>query len=136
MNARPRLVFVYNADSGLFNTLADAAHKILSPQTYQCALCKVTYGWFQERGAWRAFLDTLDADCEFLHRDELHARFPDLAVDLPAVLCLGKGQPTLCIDAQRLQSCRDLDELMGLVRAICRAPSAEGSTGAARGEAP
>lgn len=136
MNARPRLLFVYNADTGLFNTLADAAHKILSPQTYQCALCKVTYGWFQERGAWRAFLDTLDADCEFLHRDELHARFPDVAVTLPTVLCLGDGQPTLCIDAQRLQACRDLDELMGLVCAICGAQSAEGSARAARGEAP
>ena len=136
MNARPRLLFVYNADTGLFNTLADAAHKILSPQTYHCVLCKVTYGWFQERRAWRAFLDTLDADCEFLHRDELHARFPDVAVTLPAVLCLGDGQPTLCIDTQRLRACRDLDELMGLVRALCGAQSAEGSARAARGEAP
>jgi hypothetical protein len=136
MNARPRLLFVYNADTGLFNTLADAAHKILSPQTYECALCKVTYGWFQERRAWRAFLDTLDADCEFLHRDELHARFPDVGVTLPAVLSLGDGQPTLCIDAQRLRACRDLDALMVLVREVCRAQPADRAAGAARGEAP
>ena len=42
MNARPRLLFVYNADTGLFNALADSAHKILSPQTYQWVLCEVT----------------------------------------------------------------------------------------------
>ena len=129
MNTRPRLLFVYNADTGLFNTLADAAHKIFSPQTYQCALCKVTYGWFQERGAWRDFLDILDADCAFLHRDELRTRYPDVAVTLPTVLCLADGQPTLCIDAQRLQACRDLDALMGLVREVCRAQSADGSAG-------
>ncbi len=135
MNARPRLLFVYNADTGLFNTLADAAHKILSPQTYQCALCKVTYGWLQERRAWRDFLDTLDADCEFLHRDELRARFTDLDMALPAVLCLVDGQPTLCIDAQRLQDCRDLNELIGLVRGVCRAQSAGGYPGGSTGGA-
>jgi len=42
VNARPRLLFVYNADTGRFNRLADAAHKVLSPQAYQCVLCKVT----------------------------------------------------------------------------------------------
>ena len=35
----PTLVFVYNADSGVFNALADAAHKIFSPRTYACNLC-------------------------------------------------------------------------------------------------
>ena len=31
------LLFVYNADSGLFNTMADIGHKLLSPETYaQC----------------------------------------------------------------------------------------------------
>jgi len=34
-----------------------------------------------------------------------------------------RAAPTLCIDAQRLQACRDLDELMGLVRTIGRAQS-------------
>ena len=42
--SRVELLFVYNADTGLFNTVADAAHKILSPSTYSCNLCKVTYG--------------------------------------------------------------------------------------------
>lgn len=28
---RPTLIFVYNADSGLFNTVTDIAHKVLSP---------------------------------------------------------------------------------------------------------
>jgi hypothetical protein len=40
-----KLLFVYNADSGLFNSIAEAAHKIVSPQTYRCDLCRITYGW-------------------------------------------------------------------------------------------
>jgi len=32
--SRVELLFVYNADSGLFNSVADAAHKILAPSTY------------------------------------------------------------------------------------------------------
>jgi len=28
-----QLVFVYNADSGMFNTLTDIAHKVFSPKT-------------------------------------------------------------------------------------------------------
>ena len=52
------------------------------------------------------------------------------------VLRLGDGHPVPCIDSKRLQACRDLEELMGLVRDVCRAQSGEGSAGAARGETP
>ncbi|MBK1724590.1 hypothetical protein [Thiocystis violacea] len=115
MTERPTWLFVYNADTGLFNGLADAAHKILSPETYACALCKVTYGWFGERGVWRDFLASLNADCRFLHRDEFQARFPEARIALPAVLRLVDDRPVVCLDAERLSQCADLDELMRLV---------------------
>ena len=35
---RKSIVFVYNADSGLFNMVTDTAHKMLSPDTYECNL--------------------------------------------------------------------------------------------------
>ncbi len=43
------LVFVYNADSGLFNTVTGMAHKIFSPGTYECNLCALTYSTFGMR---------------------------------------------------------------------------------------
>ncbi len=70
MTSPVRLVFVYNADSGVFNTLSDIAHKILSPQTYQCHLCELTHGYFTVRDEWVGFLASLDVETEFLHRDE------------------------------------------------------------------
>jgi hypothetical protein len=115
VNDRPRLLFVYNADSGLFNTLADIGHKVFAPQTYACRLCAITHGWFNERAAWRDFIRSLDADCEFLHRDDLYRRYPACGVELPAVLRLSSNGPVICLDAARLSSCRDLEELKFLV---------------------
>ena len=113
------LIFVYNADSGLYNTLADAAHKVFAPSSYSCNLCQVTYGWFTERRDWRDFIANLGAETEFLHRDQFRRRFPQLDFALPAVLHLSNGQPKVCIDAARLTACRELEDLIGLVRERC-----------------
>jgi len=115
----PSLLFVYNADSGLFNAMADTAHKLLSPDTYSCNLCKVTYGFLTERRAWRAFIESLDVPCTFLHRDELSACHPELEIPLPAVLRTTGGTPVVCIDAARLNRCSDVRALIELVRARC-----------------
>ncbi len=120
-----RLLFVYNADSGLFNTMADAAHKILSPQTYQCDLCRITYGWFQERSDWRDFIDGLGIDCTFLHRDQFQARYPDHPIELPAILCLDDDAPRVCVHAQTLAECEDIDALIRQVRQRCVAEAAD-----------
>ena len=49
----PTLIFVYNADSGLFNTLTDIAHKTFAPETYSCNLCAITFGTFGMRTEWK-----------------------------------------------------------------------------------
>lgn len=38
------LIFVYNAKSGLISAFGDMVHKIVSPATYPCSLCALTYG--------------------------------------------------------------------------------------------
>jgi hypothetical protein len=114
------LIFVYNADSGLFNAMADAAHKLFSPDTYACNLCKVTYGWMTEKRAWRAFVEQLPMPVRFLHRDELRRDFPAVHIALPAVLRRdGDADPEVCIDAEALNRCAAIDDLIGLVRARC-----------------
>lgn len=40
--------FIYNVHNGLANSIFDLAHKIISPETYQCNLCKITHGAFTE----------------------------------------------------------------------------------------
>jgi hypothetical protein len=116
-----KLLFVYNADSGLFNSIAEAAHKIVSPQTYRCDLCRITYGWFRERADWRGFIDGLGIECEFLHRDQFRARYPGLEIALPAVLRVDAGPPEPCIDAAALAACVDIQGLIGQIQRHCRA---------------
>lgn len=112
---RPQLLFVYNADSGLFNTVTDIAHKLLSPSTYACNLCALTHGHFKVRGHWVEFLRTLDADCAFLHRDEFHAQYGRTNIALPAILEMTAGGPEVLMDAATLNNCKSLDQLVTLL---------------------
>ncbi|HYG10254.1 MAG TPA: hypothetical protein VD835_09920 [Pyrinomonadaceae bacterium] len=109
--ARPILVFVYNAESGLFNTLSDVAHKILSPETYACNLCALTHTAFGMRREWREFLESLDARLEFLHADELRSRYGLTGLALPTILRQRGATLEEFVDAAAINSCRTLDEL-------------------------
>lgn len=111
----PTLVFVYNADSGVFNALTDAAHKIFSPRTYACNLCALTYGAVQMRGEWKEFLDGLGLPLEFLHADELAARYDLNDVPLPAVFTKGGDGLSVLLGADSINACRTLDELERLI---------------------
>ena len=114
------LLFVYNADAGLFNTLADIGHKIFSPDTYQCDLCMLTHGYFSERSEWRNFIESLGIEANFLHRDEFRRNFPEMDVPLPAVFLQQKGATRVCIDARSLHDCQNLDDLENLINVACK----------------
>ena len=108
-----KLLFVYNADSGVLNFLKDAAHKIFSPSTYPCSLCAITY---TPTGLprWRRFIKTLPWPVEFLHKDELADQYGAVAVDveLPAAFLWEDGELTPWIDSAEMNSYKSLDELM------------------------
>jgi hypothetical protein len=112
---RPALVFVYNADSGVFNTLADAAHKIFSPRTYACHLCALTHTAVRMRGEWKQFLDGLGRPLEFLHADELAARYGRKGVALPAIFTKDDDGLKVLAGADSINACRTLDELQRLI---------------------
>jgi hypothetical protein len=118
---RPALVFVYNADSGVFNALADAAHKIFSPDTYACNLCALTHTAFGMRGEWRRFLEGLGVPLEFLHADELKARYGLKDVTLPAVFEREGASLRVAVGADEINACGSLEELEKLILDV-RAP--------------
>jgi hypothetical protein len=115
----PSLLFVYNADSGRFNTLADIGHKFFSPQTYACNLCALTHGYFSEKSQWRAFVDELGTKCEFLHRDQFRQRYSGQRIPLPAVFLVAGNEISPCINAEQLRDCKSLKQLKQLVRKQC-----------------
>jgi hypothetical protein len=121
---RPRLVFVYNADSGLFNTMADIGHKIFSPGTYACDLCALTHGYFSERHEWRTFIESLSISCEFLHRDEFVRSYPEQKnLTYPVVLLVDDNGQRICLSGDDLAACDSLDTLKQAITG-CLAQSA------------
>lgn len=84
MKKTKTLLFVYNADSGLWNDALDVMHKVFSPKTYACNLCGITYGTLAVKKDWATFIKKLPLKTEFLHRDEFQTQF-DRHDALPAV---------------------------------------------------
>lgn len=83
MNAQ--LIFVYNADSGKLSAAFDIAHKIISPKTYKCSLCALTFDTFSENKQWREFKDNSQTEMTFLHKDEFQSKYKT-QYDYPVVL--------------------------------------------------
>ena len=80
-----KLIFVYNANSGVASMIRDIGHKLMSPQTYDCFLCSLTHGTFREDPEWKAFREQSSIDMEFLHRDEFERKY-DRKEHYPVVL--------------------------------------------------
>ena len=112
---KPTLVFVYNADSGLFNTVTDIAHKILSPQTYSCNLCAITHSYFSVKQQWTDFLEEQDVNCEFLHRDEFIQKYQIKDENLPAIFLKLQDNLSPWLTAQEINDCKDLNALKQLM---------------------
>ncbi|MBT4153862.1 MAG: hypothetical protein HOE53_04405 [Candidatus Magasanikbacteria bacterium] len=110
-----QLLFVYNADSGLFNALTDAAHKVLSPKTYSCALCKLTHGSVSMKKEWADYIASLPIQSTFLHKDELPKDFAIGGLELPAVLLKEGNSADILISATELEQTASLENLISLL---------------------
>ena len=113
---KQQLIFVYNADSSLFSQVIDYAHKILSPGTYECNLCKLTYGNLGVKKEWKSYLQSLKIPVIFLHKDEFSKKYPKLtSTELPAVFLANSTKETQLITAAELSSVKSIKELTVLV---------------------
>lgn len=112
------LIFVYNADSGVFNLVTDIAHKIFSPQTYACNLCAITHSNFGMKKEWKSFLKTLENPLEFLHADEFKNMYAYEKSILPAVFRKQEDGIILIVSAAEINRCGSLEDLKKLLSAI------------------
>jgi len=116
MDIKKKLLFVYNADAGFFNTLTDYAHKVLSPKTYPCQLCAITYGNLGMNKDWKRFVSGLPYPVEFLHRDELFKKYHISEGAFPCAYFRDGGTISLLIKKQDIDKCQSVDELKELVK--------------------
>ena len=111
-----KLIFVYNADSGMINTVKDISHKLFSPQTYDCFLCSLTHGTFRESSEWKEFCQNVRCDMVFLHRDEFEENYKE-AMEYPVVL-KENGSLEVAISREQLASYASLDNLIDAVKKL------------------
>jgi hypothetical protein len=117
-----KLLFIYNADSGLRNSIVAGAHKILSPATYNCNLCKLTHGELSEKKIWTQFrkeLEALGTKLEFLHKNEFgkiyRSKFSH-KFTFPIVLVAGDNGLEILIHTHELNSFIAPESLIALVK--------------------
>ncbi len=121
MDSEPlnKLIFVYNADSGVRNALLDSVHKVLSPSTYECNLCDITYGLFSEKVNWKEFRLQFPMEMEFLHRDEFvkdYASKFGKNFTFPIVLGDHLGELEVIINTEELNQLGAAGELIDLIK--------------------
>ena len=112
-----KIIFVYNADSGFINTVMDIGHKIISPETYNCNLCGLTFGNFKENSRWKEFREETSVEMEFLHRDEFERKYKK-DFNYPVILKEVDGILEIAISKGELENFKDIEKLIEAVSKI------------------
>lgn len=115
---QPKLLFIYNANSGKRHALLDSLHKVFSPKTYDCNLCDITYGLFTENRVWKKFRKGSDQEMVFLHKDEFAKKYASkfgYKFDFPVVLLEGAQGLEVLISTEELNQ---LKTEYGLIRLV------------------
>ncbi|MFW9828898.1 MAG: hypothetical protein ACFFEY_15015 [Candidatus Thorarchaeota archaeon] len=110
-----KLVFVYNADSGVINIVKDFWKKIVKPSSYECNLCMQTFGMFSMKKDWKSFIANLDIDTEFLHRDEFEKKYKIKDATYPSAYLYYNKTLKLLISDDEMNAVKNLDEMEVLV---------------------
>jgi hypothetical protein len=110
-----KLILVYNADDGLFNAITDTIHKVMSPSTYECSLCRFTYGMTGMLKNWRSYLAGVKADKIFLHRSEFQKKYPNCEEALPAIFAEKENGIQILVSTEEINACENLEELISIV---------------------
>jgi hypothetical protein len=111
-----KLVFTYNADSGIFSTIEDYFHKIIKPQTYQCSLCSLTFGNLGMKPKWKEFIEGLPIPVEFLHRDEFISKYPEKKQEFPCAHIQRGSEMLPLVTKEEMNGFKTLDELIAVVK--------------------
>ena len=108
------LIFIYNAKSGVVNELIDFAHKIVSPETYDCNLCAISYGAFSMKKKWSTYIETLPFKSTFTYKDKF-SKNGYSNIKFPSVFIRSNEKLDEIISAIEINEINNLDQLIGLL---------------------
>ena len=107
------LIFVYNARSGVFNSLFDYFYKMISPSTYECSLCRLTYNNYGQVKALKQFIQSLNIPIYFKYSDHLSEIGLDKETKLPIVV---NRDLNVVASAEEINQCQTIDALIEVIR--------------------
>ncbi len=110
-----KLLFVYNANAGIAAGIMDSIHKTVAPATYPCSLCAITYGIVRMDPRWKAWLKAQPFEIVFYHRPDFRAAYPELLVDLPAILIDREGALETLVAAEEFAAAATVDKLIAMI---------------------
>ncbi|APQ16574.1 hypothetical protein [Maribacter hydrothermalis] len=116
-----KILFIYNANSDTSSKLLDFAHKIVSPATYDCALCSLTFGNFTENNQWKTFRENLlvkGYELEFYHKDEFQKTYKSKfghTFTYPIILVETAHDLEVLVSTGQLNAMEDVTELIGVL---------------------
>lgn len=116
MRWKMKLLFVYNADSGVLKVAKDMGHKLFSPETYDCFLCSLTHGTFRENPQWKTFRQNSAYEMLFLHRDEFEKKY-DERFDYPVIL-KNDSSLDIAISKDQLRAFSSIEHLIEAVERL------------------
>lgn len=112
-----KLLFVYNSDGNFTALVGDTIHKLASPDTYQCNLCRLTYPFVSINAEWKKFVMSLSHEVLFLHRDEFARRYPNYRhMPLPAVFEESSRGLGVLISPKEINKAQNIQELIKIVK--------------------
>lgn len=97
----------------------------MSPQTYDCDLCSLTFGAFTEKEEWTRFRESINIPLEFLHKNEFLKTYKSKWLpkyDFPIVLAEKKGELQIAISAQRFENIENVEKLMEEIKNLLGQP--------------
>ena len=113
---KEKLIFIYNASDDLISVSFDFIHKIVSPSTYQCSLCKITYGNISMHNKWKEYIYNSNYDFEFLYKNNYMEYHEDLSIEeLPVSYKYDGNSYEVFISKNEFDLCDNLDDLINLM---------------------
>ncbi|WP_299891718.1 GTPase [uncultured Lacinutrix sp.] len=111
-----KLIFIYNANSGLANTFLDVAHKIFSPKTYNCNLCAITFDTFSENKVWKDFREQSNIDMEFLHIDEFETKHTNTNYTYPIIIKETQNGFEEFMSTKKINTLNSIEALISIIK--------------------
>ena len=98
----------------LLNEFLDFAHKIVSPGTYNCNLCAISYGNFSMKKKWSDYISSLPVKTTFTYKDKVSEYGYD-SIKLPSIIFQDKSKSKVIISSEEINKLKKIDQLINIL---------------------